>query len=186
VFQYVFPHTNVAYVDAVIGHNKQQDEVPGKTEKIIQCLDTLVEAVDCNNKDLESTGGTAIYKIKAENNRIELLLQSESYNKRGPSLMELSQMEFECIVELEENTRHDKTDSGPGCPSCPGCDLGPDHPLYDPHEGFIWMKMMTAVMAGAYFTGYKPDDNNLHHEWENKMEYLTKYLVDLLVLWTWS
>jgi hypothetical protein len=66
-----------------------------------ECLDTLVEAVDWNKNDVESMGGTAIYKIKDDTNRVVLLSLSKSYNNRGPNFIDYSQMEFECIVEIK-------------------------------------------------------------------------------------
>jgi hypothetical protein len=92
VFQYFIPQANVAYVNAAIGQITEQVEFLAETIYINQCLDTLVEAVDGNNKDVEAMDGTAIFKIKADKNRIVPLSQSESCDNRGPSFMDFSQM----------------------------------------------------------------------------------------------
>ncbi len=84
------------------------------------------------------------------------LTQAESYYHRGPVFAHYSQLEFECIVQLQGNVQlqekaelTNKPSKDCGRKPRPTFSLGINHQLYTCHVGVIRMKMCTPMFAGA-------------------------------------
>jgi hypothetical protein len=105
-----------------------------------------------------------------------------------------SQLEFECIVQLQEKFQlkekaalTNKTSKDCGCKPRPTFNLGTHHPLYTSHIGVIRMKMCTPILAGPLppkFPGNRPTkDESSISKWNKDMIYYSRYLIDLCVPW---
>ncbi len=88
--------------------------------------------------------------------KIVFLTQAESYHHCGPAFAHYSQLEFECIIQLQEKVQHQEkaelsNKSSKDCGHKPRATfpLGINHPLYASHVGVIRMKMCTPMFAGA-------------------------------------
>ncbi len=88
--------------------------------------------------------------------KVLFLTQVESYHHRGPAFAHYSQLEFECIIQLQEKFQHqekaelsNKHSKDCGCKPRPTFPLGMNHLLYASHVGVIRMKMCTPMFAGA-------------------------------------
>jgi hypothetical protein len=64
------------------------------------CLDAVMEAVWKDDDQDEVCGGANSYKTT--DGKVVLLTQAESYHHRGLAFAHYSQLEFECIVQLQE------------------------------------------------------------------------------------
>jgi hypothetical protein len=67
------------------------------------CLAAVMEAVWNNDDHNEFCGGANSYKTT--DGKVVFLTQAESYHHRGPVFAHYSQLEFECIVQLQENVQ---------------------------------------------------------------------------------
>jgi hypothetical protein len=195
LFRYIFPHANVSYVDSLLpSKSDSPDETShdpiffdkDNNDYTQSCLDAIMAVISNNEVPNESCGGTTSYKT-ADGNVI-FLTQAESYHHRGPAFANYSQLEFECIIQLQETTSLKMNcDENRGRKSRPGFQLGSSHPLYASHVGVIRMKMCTPMLAGTpppQFPGNRPIDNeSLNSKWNTNMMYYTKYLMNMCVPW---
>ncbi len=106
------------------------------------CLDAVMEAVWKGNDHDEVCGGAKSYKTT--DGKVVFLTQAESYHHRGPAFAHYSQLEFECIVQLQEKIQlQEKAESSnkslkdPGRKPRPTFPLGIHHPLYTSHVEVI-------------------------------------------------
>ncbi len=67
------------------------------------CLDVVMEAVWKDDDHNEVCGGA--HSNKTKDGKVVLLTQAESYHHRGPAFAHYSQLEFECIVQLQEKVK---------------------------------------------------------------------------------
>ncbi len=163
LFCYVFPHANVSYVKSLLQSDlnlchdesvKSSRSMEENNEYAQSCLDIVMEAVWKDDDHDEVCEGTNSYKTM--DGKVGFLTQAESYHHCGPAFAHYSQLEFECIVQLQvkvqlqekaESTRKSSKDF------CrrprPTFNLGTHHPLYTSHGGAIRMKMCTSILAGA-------------------------------------
>ncbi len=88
--------------------------------------------------------------------QVVFLTQAESYHHHGPAFAHYSQLEFECIIQLQEKVqRQEKAElSNKSSKDCgheprPTFPLGINHPLYTSHVRVIRTKMCTPMFAGA-------------------------------------
>jgi hypothetical protein len=106
----------------------------------------------------------------------------------GPAFTNYSQLEFECIIQLQDKSSSAKeSDNSRGCKPRPGFQLGSGHPLYASHVGVICMKMCTPMLAGApppKFPGNQPIKDESHiSKWITDIMYYAEYLINLCVPW---
>jgi len=137
------------------------------------------------------TTGATLYKV---DDKCIFLTQAESYANRGKHFQRFTQLEFECIIELlpkeTQKQKANKTNpehSKAGRPSRPGFELGPGHPLYASHHGFVRMKMRTAMLGGCpapTFPGNNPASVVTEDEWKSEMDYFAKYVMGFIVPWS--
>ncbi len=99
-------------------------------------------------------GGANSYKTT--DGKVVFLTQAELYHHCGTAFAHYSQLEFECIVQLQEKVQvkekaelTNKSSKDCGCKRRPTFPLGINHPLYTSHVGVIRMKMCTPMFAGA-------------------------------------
>ncbi len=99
-------------------------------------------------------GANCYYKIK--DGKVVFLTQAESYHHRGPAFAHYSQLEFECIIHLQEKVQHqekaelpNKSSKYRGHKPRPTFPLGINHQLYTSHVRVIRMKMCTPMFAEA-------------------------------------
>jgi hypothetical protein len=104
------------------------------------CLDAVMEAVWKDNDHNEFCGGANSYKIM--NCKIIFLTQVESYHHPGPGFAHYSQLEFECIVQLQEKVQLQKkaeltinSSKDRGRKPRPTFNQGTHHPLYISCQG---------------------------------------------------
>ncbi len=88
--------------------------------------------------------------------KVVFLTQAESYHHHGLAFAHYSQLEFECIVQLQEKVKlqekaelTNKSSKDCGHKPRPTFPLGINHTLYTSHVGVIQMKMCTPMFAGA-------------------------------------
>ncbi len=67
------------------------------------CLDAIMEVVWKDDDYNEVCGGANSYKTT--DGKLVFLTQAESYHHRGPAFAHYSQLEFECIVQLQEKVQ---------------------------------------------------------------------------------
>jgi hypothetical protein len=118
------------------------------------CLDAVMEAVWKDDDHNDVCRGANSYKTT--DGKVVFLTQAESYHHRGPAFAHYSQLEFECIIHLQEKVQlqekaelTNKSSKDRGCKPKPTFSLGINHPLYTSHVGVIRMKMCTPMYAGA-------------------------------------
>jgi hypothetical protein len=135
-------------------------------------------------------GGANSYKTT--DGKVVFLTQAESYHHCGPAFAHYSQLEFECIVQLQEKFRlqekaelTNKSLKDCGRKPRPTFPLGIYHPLDTSHVGVIQMKMCTPMFAGASpskFPGNRPTkDESSILEWNKNMIFYSMYLINLCV-----
>ena len=85
-----------------------------------------------------------MFVSKTTDGKEVILTQAESYHHRGPAFAHYSQLEFECIVQLQEKVQRqekaeltNKSSKDCGCKPRPTFNLGTHHPLYTSHVGVI-------------------------------------------------
>ncbi len=109
LFRYLFPHANVSYIDSLMdshpnlchGIRAESSYLNGKSYEYAQtCLDAVMDAVWKDDDHNEFCGGANSYKT-AEG-KVVFLTQAESYHHCGPAFAHYYQLEFECIVQLQE------------------------------------------------------------------------------------
>ncbi len=123
-------------------------------ENAQSCLDAVMEAVWKDDDHNEFCGGANSYKTT--DCKVVFLIQADSYHHRGPAFAHYFQLEFECIVQLQEKVQHqekaefsNKSSKNCGRKPRPTFCLGINHPLYTSHVGVIQIKMCTPMFAGA-------------------------------------
>ncbi len=67
------------------------------------CLDAVMEAVWKDDDHDEVCGGAN--SNKKTDGKVVFLTQAESYHHRGPAFAHYSQLEFECIDQLQEKVQ---------------------------------------------------------------------------------
>ncbi len=112
LFRYVFPHANVSYVNSLIesdsnlfhGECTKSSHLMDESNKYAQsCLDAVMDAVWKDDDHDEFCGGTNSYKTT--DGKVVFLTQAESYHHHGPVFAHYSQLEFECILQLQEKVK---------------------------------------------------------------------------------
>ncbi len=160
---YIFPHANVSYVNSLMdshpnlchGECAESSYSTDESNEYAQCcLDAVMDAVWKNDDHDEFCGGANSYKTT--DGKVVFLTQAELYHHRNPAFAHYSQLEFECIVQLQEKVQlQDKAEftnkSSKDCGRKPRTTfpLGINHPLYTSHVGVIQMKMCLPIIAGA-------------------------------------
>ncbi len=113
-----------------------------------------MDAVWKNDDHNEFCGGANSYKTT--DGKVVFLTHAELYHHCSPAFAHYSQLEFECIVQLQEKVQlqkkaelTNKSSKDRGCKPRPTFPLGINHPLYTSHVGVIKMKMCTPMFTGA-------------------------------------
>jgi hypothetical protein len=115
LFCYVFPPVNVSYVTSLIeshsnlchGEFAKSSHLTNENNKYAQsCLDAVMEAVWKDDDHNEVCGGAFSYKTT--DGKVAFLTQAESYYHHGPAFAHYSQLEFECIIQLQEKVQLQK------------------------------------------------------------------------------
>jgi hypothetical protein len=195
IFCFVFPHANVSYVnslyttdlDSKTDQNEHSRNIDDNNEYAQSCLDAVMAAVSKDDEHSTICRGTTSYKMTE--GTVVFLTQAESYHQRGLAFANYSQIEFECIVQLQvKSTSETNVDNNLGRKPRPTFELGPGHPLYESHVGVIHMKMCTPMLAGApppkFPANLLVEDESLIPKWNKDMQYYSKYLIDLCVPWS--
>jgi hypothetical protein len=163
LFQYVVPHANVSYVNSLLESDanfyhgecaKSSHLMDENNEYSQSCLDAVMEAVWKEDDHNEVCGGANSYKTT--DGKVVFLTQAQSYHHHGPAFAHYSQLEFECIIQLQEKVQLQekaeltyKSLKDPGHKPRPTFPLEINHPLYTSHVEVIRMKMCTPMFAGA-------------------------------------
>jgi hypothetical protein len=199
LFRYIFPHANVSYVNSLLQSDsnlchdesaKSSRSMDENNEYAQSCLDAVMEAVWKNDDHDEFCGGAN--SIKTTDGKVVFLTQAESHHHCGPVFAHYSQLEFECIIQLQEKVQLqdkveliNKSSKVCGRKPRPTFNLGTHHPLYTSHVGVIQMKMCTLMLARALpqkFIGYQPTkDEASISKWNKDMIYYSMCLMDLCV-----
>jgi hypothetical protein len=112
LFHYVFPHANVSYVNSLIESDsnlchgqcaKSSHSMDENNEYSNSCLDAVMEALWKEDDHDEVRGGANSYKTT--DGKVVFLTQAKSYQHCGPAFAYYSQLEFECIVQLQEKVQ---------------------------------------------------------------------------------
>jgi hypothetical protein len=112
LFNYVFPHANVSYMNSLIESDsnlchgecgKSSHLMDENYEYSQSCLDAVMEAVWKEDDHDEVCGGANPYKTT--DGKVVFLTQAESYHHHGLAFAHYSQLEFECIVQLQEKVQ---------------------------------------------------------------------------------
>ncbi len=119
------------------------------------CLDAVItEVVWKDDHHDEVCGDENSYKTT--DGKVVFLTQAEPYHHHGPAFAHYSQLEFECIIQLQEKVQlqekselTNKSFKDCGRKPRPTYPLEINHPLYTSHVGVIRMKMCTPMFAGA-------------------------------------
>ena len=105
-------------------------------------LDAVMEIVWKDDDHDEFCEGANSYKTT--DIKVVFLTQAESYHHRGPVFACYLQLEFECIVQLQEKVQcqekaelSNKSSKDCGYKPRPTFPLGINHPLYTFHVGVI-------------------------------------------------
>jgi hypothetical protein len=113
LFCYVFPHANVSYVNSLMDSHpnlcrgecaKSSHSTDENNEYAQSCLDAVMEAVWKDDDHDEFCGGANSYKTT--DGKVVFLTQAESYHHHGLVFAHYSQLEFECIIQLQEKVQH--------------------------------------------------------------------------------
>ncbi len=106
------------------------------------CLDAVIEAVWKDDDHDELCGGANSYKTT--DGKVVFLTQAESCHHHGPVFACYSQLEFECIIQLQEKVQHqekaelsNKSSKDCGRKPRPTFPLGINHTLYTSHVRVI-------------------------------------------------
>ena len=110
LYRYVFPHANVSYKNLLLSsrsdlsneQNKPTSSVDDNNEYTQSCLDAGMAAVSKDDEHNEFCGGTTSYKTA--DGTVVFLTQAESYYHQGPAFTNYSQLEFECIIQLQDKS----------------------------------------------------------------------------------
>jgi hypothetical protein len=101
-----------------------------------------MEAVLKDDDHNEVCGGANLYKTT--DGKVAFLTQAESYHHCGPAFAPYSQLEFECIIQLQEKVQlqekaelTNKSSKDCGHKPRPTFPLGINHPLYTSYVGVI-------------------------------------------------
>jgi hypothetical protein len=96
----------------------------------------------------EFCGGANSYKTT--DGKVDFLTQANSYHHCGQAFAHYSQLEFECIFQLQNKAESKyKSTKDHGCNPRPNFFQGTNHPLYSSHVGVIRMKICSPMLAGA-------------------------------------
>ncbi len=113
LFRYVFPHANVSYVNSLMDSHpnlchgecaKSSHLMDENNEYAQSCPDAVMEAVWKDDDQDEFCEGANSYKIT--DGKVVFLTQAESFHHRCPVFAHYSQLEFECIMQLQEKVQH--------------------------------------------------------------------------------
>jgi hypothetical protein len=128
-----------------VGHDecvKSSHSTDENNEYAQSCLDAVMEAIWKDDDHDEFCGGTNSYKTT--DGKVVFLTQAESYHHRGPAFAHYYQLEFECIVQLQDKVQLqekaeliNKSSKDCGRKPRPTFNLGINHPLYTSHVGVI-------------------------------------------------
>ncbi len=110
LYRYVFPHAYVSYMNSLLPsrsdlsneQNKPTSSVDDNNEYAQSCLDVVMAAVSKDDEHNEFCGGTTFYKTA--DGTIVFLTHARSYYHRGPAFANYSQLEFECIIQLQDKS----------------------------------------------------------------------------------
>ncbi len=110
LYRYVFPHANVSYVNSLLPsrsdssneESKPTSSVDDNNEYAQSCLDAVMAAVTKDDEHDAFCGGSTSYKTA--DGTVVFLTQAESYYHRGPAFANYSQLEFECIIQLQDKS----------------------------------------------------------------------------------
>ena len=110
LYRYVFLHANVSYVNSLLPsrsdlsneQNKPTSSVDDNNEYAQSCLDAVMAAVSKDDEHNEFCGGTTSYKTA--DGTVVFLTQAKSYYHWGPAFTNYSQLEFECIIQLQDKS----------------------------------------------------------------------------------
>ncbi len=163
LFRYVFPHANVSYMNSLMdshpnlchGECAEISYLTDESNEYAQsCLDAVMEAIWKDDDHDEFFGGANSYQTT--DGKIVFLTQAKLYHHRGLAFAHYSQLEFECIVQLQEKVKlqekaelTNKSSKDRGRKPRPSFPLGINHPLYTSHVGVIRMKMCTPMFPEA-------------------------------------
>ncbi len=85
-----------------------------------------------------------MFVSKITDGKVVFLTQAESCHHRGSAFAHYSQLEFECIIQLQEKVQHqekakllNKSSKDRGLKPRPTFPLGINHPLYTSHVRVI-------------------------------------------------
>ncbi len=172
-FRYIFPLANISYVnslesDSNLCHGEcvKSSHSTDENNEYAQCsLDAVMEAVWKDDDHDEFCGGANSYK--SMDGKLVFLTQAESNHHCGLAFAHCSQLEFECIIQLQEKVQllekaelTNKSSRDHGRKPRLTFNLGINHPLYTSHVGVIRMKMCMPMFAGAIppkFPGNQPN-----------------------------
>jgi hypothetical protein len=108
LFCYVFPHANVSYIESLMDSHPnlchcecaESSYLKGKSNEYEQtCLDAVMDAVWKDDDHDEFCRGANSYKTT--DGKVVFLTQAVLYYHCGPAFAHYSQLEFECIVQLQ-------------------------------------------------------------------------------------
>ncbi len=149
LFRYIFPHANVSYVNSLLESDsnlfhdecvKSSHSMDENTEYAQSCLDAVMVAVWKDDDHDEFCGGANSYKTT--DGKVVFSTQAESYHHRGPAFAHYSQLEFKCIIQLQEKVQlqekaelANKSSKDRGRKPRPTFNLGIHHPLYTSMSG---------------------------------------------------
>ncbi len=131
---------------------------------------------------------------KTTDGKVVFLTQAKSHHHCSQAFAHYSQLEFECIFQLQEKVQlqvkaelKNKSTKDCGCKPRPSFNLGTNHPLYSSPVGVIQMKMCTPMLAGTppqkYPGNWPTKDESSILKWNKDMMYYLRYLIDLCVPW---
>jgi hypothetical protein len=151
LFHYVFPHVNVSYVNSLIESDsnlchgecvKSSHLMDENNEYAQSCLDAVMEAAWKDDDHDEFCECANSYKTT--DGKVVFLTQAESYHHCCLMFAHYSQLEFECIVQLQEKVQcqekaelSNKFSKDCGHKPRPTFPLGINHPLYTSHVRVI-------------------------------------------------
>ncbi len=162
LFRYVFPHWNVSYLNLLVESDsnlchdecaKSSHSMDENNEYAQSYLDAVIEAVWKDDDPNEVCGGANSYKTT--DGKVVFLTQAKSYHHHGPAFAHYSQLEFECIVQVQEKVQlqekaelTNKSLKDHGRKQRPTFPLGMNHPLYTSHVGLFEQKCVCQCSPG--------------------------------------
>ncbi len=105
-------HANVSYVNSLLRFDfnlgngesvKTLSSIDENNEYAQSCLDAVMEAVWKDDEHDDFCGGANSYKTTDD--KVVFLTQAESNHHCSPAFAHYSQLEFECIVQLQEKVQ---------------------------------------------------------------------------------